>query len=115
MRKPVIFEIIIKNPLDVGIIYDVAIQGDYLSGNHVFPIEPNSENTYELMFSPLKEFQDQGTVAFTNEKMGELWYMLNLSSEKSANVRLPTLKSEIGKTYVHPIILENPSNKEVQV
>lgn len=98
MRKPIIFEICIKNPLDEGIIFDVNINGEYLNGNTMFSIEPKKDGIYELMFSPLKEFTNTGNIAFMNEKLGELWYILNLTSEKASTVRLPVIKAELGKS-----------------
>jgi len=92
------FEICIKNPLDEGVIFDVCIDGEYLSGNSLFSIEAHKEGIYELIFSPLKVFNGVGSIAFMNEKLGELWYMLNLASDKSNTVRLPLMKAELGKS-----------------
>jgi len=58
--------------LDEGIIFDVDINGEYLSGNTLFSIESHKDGIYELMFSPLKVFNSVGSIAFMNEKMGEL-------------------------------------------
>ena len=38
--------------------------------------------TYELMFSPLKPYIEKGSIAFVNEKLGEIWYELRLISEE---------------------------------
>ena len=54
-------------------------------------------------------------MAFVNVKLGEIWYELNLISEESDAIRLPMLKSELGKSEIHEIILENPFEKEVKV
>jgi hypothetical protein len=50
-----------------------------------------------------------------NEKLGELWYLLNLVSEKASCVRLQQVKAEIGKEKSIGIVLENPSDKEAIV
>jgi hypothetical protein len=54
-------------------------------------------------------------VAFVSEKLGEIWYELNLISEDSGIIRLPVLKAELGKSEQHEITLENPSNEDVHV
>jgi len=40
------------------------------------------------MFSPLKVFREQGSIAFINEKLGEIWYELHLISEESEEIKL---------------------------
>ena len=42
---------------------------------------PKQSGVYELIFSPLKVFRGKGNVSFMNEKLGEIWYDLNLISE----------------------------------
>jgi len=50
-----------------------------------------------------------------NEKLGEIWYDLNLISEDVGFQRLPTLKAELGKYEETTVSLENPSKYEVKV
>ena len=40
---------------------------------------------------------------------------MNLISDENAVVRVPTLKSELGKVEEYEITLENPSSSEVKV
>jgi len=68
-----------------------------------------------LIFSPLKVFRGKGNVSFMNEKLGEIWYDLNLISEDVGFQRLPTLKAELGKYEETTVSLENPSKYEVKV
>lgn len=56
-----------------------------------------------------------GSIAFIHEKLGEVWYELELVAEDSPQVRLPTLKAELGKVATVPVELENPSNQDVIV
>jgi hypothetical protein len=41
---------------------------------------------------PLKIGKEKGSVAFVSEKLGEIWYELNLIAEDSGIIRLPMLK-----------------------
>ena len=68
-----------------------------------------------MIFSPLKVFRGKGNVSFMNEKLGEIWYDLNLISEDVGFQRLPTLKAELGKYEETTVSLENPSKYEVKV
>ncbi len=76
---------------------------------------PGQTSTYELIFSPLRASQGKGSVAFIHERLGEIWYELNLSAEENAVIRLPTMKAELGKSETHEVMLENPSPKETFV
>lgn len=70
---------------------------------------------YELFFLPLKVGRHTGSIAFVSDHLGEIWYELNLVAEDSQMVRLPMLKTELGKVEQHEIRLENPSNEDVRV
>lgn len=50
-----------------------------------------------------------------SETLGELWYELNLVAEDSQVIRLPILKTELGKVEEHEIRLDNPSNEDVKI
>lgn len=76
---------------------------------------PSQTATYELLFTPLRAGRAKGSIAFINDKLGEIWYELHLIGTEAPITRLPTLKSELGKSEHHKIVLENPSNQEVHV
>jgi len=63
----------------------------------------------------LKKVSQRGSIAFVSEKLGEIWYQLNLEASEAQTIRLPILKTEIGKSESKEIILENPSNADVKV
>lgn len=86
------------------------MEGEGLLGDQYFPVLPCSEAIYEMIYMPLQVGSEKGSVAFVNEKLGEIWYELNLVAEASAAVRLPIMKCELGKEEKHEIILENPSD-----
>lgn len=50
-----------------------------------------------------------------HERLGEIWYELNLKAEENSVIRLPTMKSELGKYDQQEVFLENPSGNEVRV
>lgn len=115
IRKATQFEIEIMNPLDEEVTYEVIIDGEYLMGNGKFEISPKSSKIYELLFIPLKVFRGKGSIAFINEKLGEIWYELSLIADENQTIRSPTLKAELGKVEEWGIILENPYGKECQI
>ena len=115
IRKAIAFDIAIANPLDEKVIFEVVLNGEGLLGETAFTILPKQTTTYELVYSPLKPAKQLGSIAFIHEKLGEVWYDLNLEANDTVPVRLPTLKAELGKVESHEVELENPSNKEVIV
>ena len=115
IRQAVAFDIDINNPLSKPVTFDVIINGDFLIGESQFFIQPNSSSIYELKYSPLAVGRSKGSIAFTNEFLGEIWYDLNLSCEEQPSVRLPVLRTELGKVQEHEVNLENPSDKEVKI
>ena len=52
-----------------------------------------------------------GSIAFVNNEIGEIWYQLNLKSEDLAPVKLPVIKTELGKVNFQTVTLSNPLNK----
>lgn len=115
VRKQCVLEVTLKNPMEINATYEVVITGEGLSGDPVFTVPANSTAEYQLVFSPFRPMTGRGSVAFLHAKLGEVWYDLNLNAKDSPPIRLNTLFSELGKTAVHEIELENPSNKVARV
>lgn len=115
VRKTLAFDITLRNPLKETLTYEIAIEGEGLTGETLFQIGPLQTSVYELRFTPLRAFKGKGSVAFIQEKLGELWYDLNLISENKVADRVPTLKAELGKFSQYEVVLENPSGFNVQV
>lgn len=115
IRKAIAFEIVIANPLDERVVFEVILNGEGLIGDNAFVINPKQTATYELVYSPLRVAKQTGSIAFIHEKLGEVWYDLNLEASEPAPVKLSLLQAELGKVGVHTVGLENPSNKEVRV
>lgn len=115
VRKATQFEIEIRNPLEEAVTYEVIIDGEFLMGNGKFEISPKSSKIYELLFVPLRVFRGKGSIAFINEKLGEIWYELSLIVDENQTIRSPTLKAELGKVEEWGVVLENPYGKECQI
>lgn len=115
VRKINTFEIELDNPSDEYAEYKVMIKGEGLSGPMSAPVSANSKAIYTLNFFPLRLMQGEGSVVFTNSRIGEILCKLNLFSNEPNPVKLPLIKCEIGKSQEISIDLENPSNKVVKV
>lgn len=115
IRKAISFNIEISNPLKEEVTYEAILDGEFLVGPSSFIIGPRETKNYELLFIPLRVFKGKGSIAFIQEKLGEIWYEMNLNSEECAVIRSPTLKAELGKVEEWEVILENPSNTECPI
>lgn len=58
---------------------------------------------YELYYLPLLPEKKKGVIGFIHPKLGEIWYNLNLISEERQIIRIPTLKTELGKVEEYEI------------
>ena len=115
IRKPIAFNIEIANPLKEEVMYEAILDGEYMTGPSSFTIGPKEVKNYELLFIPLRVFKGKGSIAFIQEKLGEIWYELNLNSEEAQVIRSPTLRAELGKVEEWEVELENPSNVDCPV
>lgn len=95
--KAVGVDISLENPLKEPITFEVFYNGVGLLGDTSFLVEPNWIGVYELIFSPLKTGKFVGTIGFLNEKVGEIWYDLNLVCDESPVINLDLIECELGK------------------
>jgi len=114
-RQAVSLEIMLKNPLSKSVVFDVMLNGNGLIGDSKFEIEPQSEKSYTLLYSPLIPGTRLGSIAFLNEEVGEYWYELKLHTEPSAPVMLKHEIVEIGSYALVSMRIENPSNESVEL
>ena len=115
VRKAVAFKLEIVNPLREEVMYEAILDGEFISAPNTFNVGPKETKTYELLFIPLRVFKGKGSIAFIQEKLGEIWYELNLICEEASVIKSPILKAELGKVEECEYILENPSNKDCAV
>jgi hypothetical protein len=52
-------------------------------------------------------------VAFIHQLLGEIWYELNLCGEDRGGVRIPQMRTELGKVNRYEVLVENPMDREV--
>ncbi|EGR30900.1 hypothetical protein IMG5_121460 [Ichthyophthirius multifiliis] len=115
IRQSCATDIEILNPLPHSVVFDVIINGVGLVGNQVFQIESNQAKIYTLLYSPLQAGKNKGSIAFINSILGEKWFDLNLQCDEFQQVKVPILKTELGKNSQYVIKLENPIDKKVKV
>jgi hypothetical protein len=114
VRRAVSVEIALENPLkDEAVDFDVALQGEGLLGDATFSLGPRETATYELLFAPLLPGREVGSIVFSNPRLGEVWYELNLQSTPPERMRLSQMRAAVGTRARQPIYIENPSNEEV--
>lgn len=82
VRKLNITEIELINPLDETIKYDVNIFGEGLNGPSEVELMPKQSIRYQVYFLPLRVFNSQGSMSFTNPRLGETYYEINLHGEE---------------------------------
>jgi hypothetical protein len=84
-----------------------------LLGDATFSLGPRETATYELLFAPLLPGREVGSIVFSNPRLGEVWYELNLQSTPPDRMRLKQMRAAVGTRARQPIYIENPSNEEV--
>jgi hypothetical protein len=115
IRKDNPHEIELDNPSDERIEYKVAMKGEGLHGPEAIQIPARGKAIYNLSFFPLRVLDSEGTVVFSNSRVGEILCRLNLHSTEPTPQKLPLIKCEIGKSMEQSIELDNPTNKPVKV
>lgn len=115
IRKAIYIDMLINNPLNEKLIYDVEIAGAYLQGDSCIHVRQRESQNYRLTFSPLKVLSETGLLRISNEKIGERLYTLNLIAEEPSIIYHDTFCVELGTRDKKEIILKNPSTEEVTV
>jgi len=112
-RKALEFKITVYNPLSEDTIFDVNVVGEGLYGDPQFAVPAKEMGYYTLTYSPLSPAQSEGAVSFLSEKTGEFWYRLKLICEPAESIEKEVFECGLGKSLAKPVMLENPSSKEV--
>lgn len=113
VRRAVSVEISLANPLDDHVEFDVDLTGAGLLGDLNFSLGPQETATYELLFSPLVPGEQTGSVSFSNDKLGEFWYRLQLTADPAPPNKLQSMSCPVGLAASQSITLENPTGEEV--
>jgi hypothetical protein len=76
--------------------FKINFLGEYLSGEPFIVIPANSTVIYQLYFLPLTSFElRHGVISFISEKIGEIWYQLDLVSKPKKPEKLKLMKAEL--------------------
>jgi len=115
VRQAVAVDIQLINPLDDVVSFEVILNGEGLLGQPSFVLAPREKATYELVYSPLLTAKRKGTAVFTNDRVGEFWYELELVAEPCPPIEIPPLQCEVGRTIKTNVTIENPTGQEVNL
>ena len=117
IRNGVYIELNLENPTNENTIFRIDFDTNlFLFGERDVNVEANSTKLYKLLFAPLKVgIWDNVVLHIYNDKVGEFLYKLKLISEEQPIIISPLIQAELGKYIDYPIMLENPSNEEVEV
>jgi hypothetical protein len=117
VRKACSVEIGLENPLDEDLEFVVNIDGDGVFGDTTYSLPSKSSTSnvsaYELIYSPLLAGRTDGRISFVNDKVGEIWYQLNLMGLEADPVVIEPVEAMLGATATIEIPIENPLSEEV--
>ena len=117
IRKGVFVDINLQNPTNEDAIFKIDFDTDlFLFGEKEVKVSANSTEEYKLLYAPLKVgIWENVMLHIYNDKIGEYLYKLKLICEDCPIVSSDLIKAELGKYVDFPILLENPTNEEVEV
>ena len=117
IRKGVFVDINLENPTNEDAVFRIDFDQDlFLFGEKDVKIPANSSQEYKLLYAPLKVGTwDNVMLHIYNDKIGEYLYKLKLICQECPIVAPEIIKAELGKYVDFPIMLENPTNEEVEV
>eukprot|EP00002_Diphylleia_rotans_P030530 TRINITY_DN6284_c0_g1_i1.p1 TRINITY_DN6284_c0_g1~~TRINITY_DN6284_c0_g1_i1.p1 ORF type:complete len:2909 (+),score=517.05 TRINITY_DN6284_c0_g1_i1:178-8904(+) len=113
IRKPVIIEISISNPVNDRVLFEISMDDKELIGESFLVLEPNEVTSYEIIYLPLSAGSHETPVTFFNESVGQFWYLLKLQSEDCPPIELPQVVAEIGKSVESFVTIDNPLDEPV--
>jgi len=117
IRKGVFIELNLENPTKEDTIFRIDFDENlFLFGDRDVNVEANSSKTYKLLYAPLKiGIWDNVLLHIYNDRVGEFLYKLKLICEEQPINISQLIKAELGKYVDYPIMLENPTQEEVEV
>jgi hypothetical protein len=122
VKKAIATDLVITNPFDYPVKYDISIEGSGLMGDRELSIPEKSEKTYTFTYAPCKisalfntSFHNMffivlsgsstGKLVFKNENVGEFWFELKLESKESDTITLESMTAPLGKYSVRKITI----------
>jgi hypothetical protein len=115
VRKAVVAEISLDNPLNENVHFEVVLRGEGLLGDGTYSIGPTGTDSapYELIYSPLRDGTFVGSISFLNDKVGEFWYKVELTANAAPPVTVDLIECMVGDTKGVTLPLENPLGEPV--
>ena len=117
IRKGVFIELNLENPSNEDSIFKIDFDSNlFLFGDTEVIVEAKKSQIYKLLFAPLKVGTwDNVFLHIYNDIVGEFLYKLKLISEEAPTVVSEIITAELGKYTDYPLMLENPTQEEVEV
>ena len=113
VRKVTAVGISVTNPLSEELRFDVSIIGTGLVGDQYLTLGPNESKEYQLRFSPLSHCDEAGSISFSNERVGEFWYSLQLHADPVAPVQLEDMECPLGQSVIQYVCLDNVCDQPI--
>ncbi|KAJ3408159.1 Cilia- and flagella-associated protein 47 [Chytriomyces hyalinus] len=115
VRQALATDIILTNPLDRPVCYEVQMEGEGILAPDRVMIDANAETAYTFTYAPLISCKAKGSLVFTNADVGEFWYELDLDAQDAPPVNVPEMRAPLGKCAAQPLFIENPTNSNAVV
>ena len=117
IRKGVFIELNLENPTNEDTVFKIDYDTNlFLFGENEVNVKAKENKIYKLLFAPLKVGTwDNVFLHIYNEEIGEFLYKLKLISEEAPTIISQIINAELGKYVDYPIMLENPTQEEVEV
>ena len=117
IRKGVFVDINLENPTNEDAVFRIDFDQElFLFGEKDVKVPAKSNQVYKLLYAPLKVgIWENVMFHIYNDKIGEYLYKLKLICEDCPIVTSEIIKAELGKYTDFPVMLENPTNEEVEV
>ena len=117
IRKGVFIELNLENPTNEDTSFKIDYDSNlFLFGENEVKVAAKKSKIYKLLFAPLKiGTWDNVFLHIYNDQIGEFLYKLKLISEEAPTIVSEIINAELGKYVDYPVMLENPTQEEVEV
>ncbi|CAM9548186.1 unnamed protein product [Chrysoparadoxa australica] len=113
VHKAVSVEILLANPVDRELEFEVLLEGQGIMGEPSFVLGSCESGTYTLYYSPLIPQDHTARIAFINQVVGEFWYRLLLHADPAPPVYLASITCAVGAAARLPVSIDNPTGSEI--
>eukprot|EP01138_Halocafeteria_seosinensis_P009841 gb/GECG01010052.1/.p1 GENE.gb/GECG01010052.1/~~gb/GECG01010052.1/.p1 ORF type:complete len:1690 (+),score=184.73 gb/GECG01010052.1/:1-5070(+) len=99
----------LSNDEDEDVTFSVQTEGPFLFCQETVVVPAKRTVTLPVRFTPLLTGYWPAAVTLYNDRVGEQWYELRLTSSRPVPVELPRFDIPVGETQTHSFVLSNPS------